>query len=246
MCPLINFLNTLLRGASGLRTMLVGTVLSALLIVCGCTHDVRFPRHSPYTAHTIINAPLTIVMPDDTYTVYEYTEMGAPLDRMDYRIFYGEALAVESVARFRQMFSEIAIATETEYALATNAPLNPPVEKKARKDWEESLPSVKEKVEFLPDHVFDGTGYLMRFDRMSFSFTDDRPVFVAHVNVANREADALILEGRIRGTGRTVPRRQDVKLMNQDIRESVVGACTQMTLNLSRDLAEAIRLNPEG
>ncbi len=223
------------------RALLLAAFAFAGLFTTACTHSVHFPQHSAYSAQTSFAAPLTIVVPDDAYEVYEIAKMGTPLDRMDYRIYYGEALAAESAARFRLMFSEIAVVTETVYELAADLPLTPPEDPKERKLWQESLADRKESVETQPNHVFENTGYTMRFDRMAFSFANDRPLFVAYVEVTDRATGAKIMEGRIRGSGRSVPRRQAVTLMEDDIREAVVDALTQMTLNLSRDLGEVMK-----
>ena len=81
---------------------------------------------------------------------------------------------------------------------------------------------------------------MLRFDEIRFSLADDRPLYVNDVTFLDRATEEILIEGRVRGSGPTVPRRPVVRYVAESLTEATSQAASNLMFNLSRDMMSVI------
>ncbi len=202
-------------------------LLMAAMLLSGCKTPVRFAPHAAYSSSYRFPAPLVIVHPDDIDELEMTVNMSEIFEAKRFRVFYGEALKYETVARFGNMFSGVFLSSEKNFFQ-----LNTEEGKKTADLYS------------LPESLMDDKGYLLRFSNVRFSFEDDRPFYLVDVSFTNRETGVELFAGTMRGRGTKMNKRMDKKFMTEEIQRVVVTATTSLLNPLGERVRRAIQEEP--
>jgi hypothetical protein len=202
-------------------------VLLAAVMTSACQTPVRFAPHAPYSASQRFDAPLVIVLPDDIDKVTQTVNMSEMFEAKRFKVFYGEGLKYETVAKLGGMFQGVFLTSE-----GTFDRLNTEEGKKTADLYS------------LPESLLEDQGYLLRMSNVRFSFADDRPFFLVDVSFTNRKTGAELFKGTMRGRGTTLKKRMDKKFMSEEIRNVLVTATTSLLNPLAERMRRAIEEEP--
>ncbi|MEQ8819212.1 MAG: hypothetical protein RLY93_03140 [Sumerlaeia bacterium] len=209
---------------------------------------MRFEPHAAYQSnYGPYDKPLVIIVPDDRDEAFTTLRTGSQfLDPKSFQVFYIEALAVESHARFRNMFAQVAVVEQSEFLRANDLPLlNPNAPEPEPAEEESPVPGEGSEPEFpLPDFVTGDRGYVLEFRNVLFGFGGNRPRYSTEVIFVDREADELLLAGRLEATGRELSPSNNKDFIEERVRASTVTACSQLLVETRRKMAEAIEKGP--
>ncbi|MBI5153827.1 hypothetical protein HZA57_01195 [Candidatus Poribacteria bacterium] len=223
------------------RTLLLGLMVFSLCSCGGCTRDVHFGQHAPYSAPHRYKTPLVIVVPDGLEQDAEVIDAAFIPNPDKLRLHYGEAFKYEAIARFSGLFSDTAFVSESvlDEALAPEA-ADESDSFAAEVSPEEQEPSLLP----VPSFVSDNRGYLLRFEELTFSMEDDRPTFVADVTLEDRFAAAELLRTRVVGRGGKPGSRATSSNATEELKKKTLEACAQMLTPLRQKVIEAIEAGP--
>lgn len=222
-----------------------------MVLATSCVNAVKFEQHSPYQVKAKIDKPLLLVVPDSTDVNFFPASTGKFLTRKKYNIYYAQAIKHETVARFQNMFSAINVVTESQFdeiqGIEPEVKAGNADEEKVEEldEFEAEQAELIKEIDFLPTIVHEQNGYVLHYKRILFTMRDLKPTYMVELEFWNRETGQVLLDGKLRASGQVTERREDQKLMNEQLVVSVTSACTNLLLNLRDNVAEVLKSSPE-
>jgi hypothetical protein len=214
---------------------LLAVVLGA---ASGCKQAVMFPPHAPYSSRFRVDEPLLVVVPNGLAAQTKSQKFGVMVIQDRYIIHYGQAFTVESEARFRPMFSSYALMDAAEYDLVMGDQVVAEAERLKAEGQPDEIVQRMYDLDFAPDFIREGEGYLLRVTRLDYLMTNSRPSFYFEADYIDRATGKVLDSYKMRTRGRETMEGQDAGTNSKRIRETTTSAISQLLAELQARLAE--------
>ena len=155
-----------------------------------------------------------------------------------YIIHYGQGFAVECEARFRPMFSAYALLDAAEYDLVINEQVVAEADRLKAAGAPDEIVQRMYDLDFAPDFIRRGEGFLLRVTRLDYLMTNSRPSIYLEADYIDRASGKVLDSYKMRTRGRETLQGQDSATNAKRIRETTTTALSQLLAELQARLAE--------